>query len=626
MFALPPDPYKALGVSKDAQIPDIRIAYKKLILKCHPDKVQDPELKAEKQAEFQRVQEAYELLNDDIERMKYDEKARYNEKYGELEKEREKTKMSSSPPSGARTPSRSRTSYFEPEIRTAEPRPSTFAKTGTSPSARSGGFYNGGFASSRSFEDGVGASPRSYDEARRSKKSSSYERERDREWDREREHDREREKLERRRRKEKEAAEEVARERERERIKQEAKAAAKETEESKKKKERKDKDKDKKKAEKERKREAEDKHRRHKPYAEPYHEDSEVEEATPHVFEKKASNRTLDEALHESPPRPATKTSEWERKYSANVEQAIRYLERSGSNTKPPLSRSPTYDAQAYNVRHVIPPPPAAAPTPPPAIPAAHPPPPTRDTDVEEDGARRSSARSSRAKPPDALRSSARESRDKSSHRKSGTRSASREAARPNIVDAAPGVTRVPPPLQKSYTDPHRVVQLNRSYTTENYSRPSPHPVPGLERTHTWQQGDDHDRGRGRRGASFSEEDDGDGHYHRHSRRTLSPEPMPTTHRYSVADGKTRRKYSAEAMPIPTRSHKVKHVMANTSSPRADPGLAAYYAKEFEAEPSHAPFQDIKFAPTVHETEVQYSNLPRYSSSYTKEPYTTQAY
>ena len=79
MYTLPPDPYKALGVARDAQIAEIRAAHRKLILKCHPDKVQDPELKAEKQTEFQRVQEAYELLNDEVERVKYDEKAKYND-------------------------------------------------------------------------------------------------------------------------------------------------------------------------------------------------------------------------------------------------------------------------------------------------------------------------------------------------------------------------------------------------------------------------------------------------------------------------------------------------------------------------------------------------------------------
>ena len=70
---LPPDPYKALGVAKDATLAEIRSAHRKLVLKCHPDKVQDPALKAEKQLEFEKVQQAYELLSDDSKRAKYDD-------------------------------------------------------------------------------------------------------------------------------------------------------------------------------------------------------------------------------------------------------------------------------------------------------------------------------------------------------------------------------------------------------------------------------------------------------------------------------------------------------------------------------------------------------------------------
>src|ERR1700710_1820397 len=70
---LPPDPYKALGVTKDATLPEIRSAHRKLVLKCHPDKVQAAALKPIKQDEFQKVQQAYELLSDDTRRVQYDE-------------------------------------------------------------------------------------------------------------------------------------------------------------------------------------------------------------------------------------------------------------------------------------------------------------------------------------------------------------------------------------------------------------------------------------------------------------------------------------------------------------------------------------------------------------------------
>ncbi|RYP14204.1 hypothetical protein DL765_006524 [Monosporascus sp. GIB2] len=614
MFTLPPDPYKALGLSKDAQLPEIRSTYKKLVLKCHPDKVQDPQLKAEKQEEFQRVHEAYELLTDEVARSKYDEKVRYNERYKEVEKE--KARMSGSSPTHARASSRTRPSYFEPEIRAAEPRPSTFAKAGTSPSSAK--FYSAGYSSSRSWEDELGSGARAaYEEMRRSKKPATYERERERERERDRDRDRERDRerewehererereRERRKRKEKEAEE---------RARQDAKVAkemAKEAEEARKKKERRDKDKDKKKADKERKKEAEDKHRRHKPsYAEPYHEDS--DSPTPLAEKKSSSSRKLEEAGHEI-PRTAPRTSDRERKNSETLDSAIRYLERSGSQM-PSLSRSPTF-ADQVSFRHVVGAP--TAPTPPPAAPAVHPPPPpTRDIEVEEETPKRSSAKSSRHAPPDSLRP-----REKASHKKSGSRSTSKA----RVVDVSP--TRVaPPPLHKSYSDSHRVIHPNRSYT-ESYPRAPPQPMPGLGRADSWHPGGDRGRGRGRHHSSLSEEDsEEDVHYTRPSRRTQSPPEVVTTERrYSVApDGKTRKHHETVSS---SKSHKAKHAAANTSAPRAEPRSAYADANGYEAEPSQSQqgFK-VKYAPTYAENDVQFSNVA-YSSAYSREPYATQAY
>jgi curved DNA-binding protein CbpA len=73
---LPPDPYKVLGVSRGARLPEIRSAHRKLVLNCHPEKVQDAALKAIKQDEFQKVQQAYELLSDDTRRRQYDEQVK----------------------------------------------------------------------------------------------------------------------------------------------------------------------------------------------------------------------------------------------------------------------------------------------------------------------------------------------------------------------------------------------------------------------------------------------------------------------------------------------------------------------------------------------------------------------
>ncbi|KHJ34400.1 hypothetical protein EV44_g5227 [Erysiphe necator] len=67
------DYYNVLGVSNKATSTEIRTAYRKLILKCHPDKIQDASLRAVKQVEFQKVQEAYENLCEDKSRREYDE-------------------------------------------------------------------------------------------------------------------------------------------------------------------------------------------------------------------------------------------------------------------------------------------------------------------------------------------------------------------------------------------------------------------------------------------------------------------------------------------------------------------------------------------------------------------------
>ncbi|KAL1961279.1 hypothetical protein VTO42DRAFT_7 [Malbranchea cinnamomea] len=73
------DPYAVLGVSKDATAAEIRSAYKKLVLKCHPDKILDESKRSQAQDEFQRVQEAYELLSDETKRARYDQKVQYAE-------------------------------------------------------------------------------------------------------------------------------------------------------------------------------------------------------------------------------------------------------------------------------------------------------------------------------------------------------------------------------------------------------------------------------------------------------------------------------------------------------------------------------------------------------------------
>ena len=147
---LPPDPYKSLGVPTDAKLQEIRSAHRKLVLKCHPDKVQDAALKAVKQDEFQKVQQAYELLTDDARRLQYDEQV----KLFELRKEM-----------GRGNPT-SRNNPFDFEVKTAEyrepPRNTSYTRPMPNPYTYP--------AARRSHED-------LYDEQLRHtpKKSSSYE-------------------------------------------------------------------------------------------------------------------------------------------------------------------------------------------------------------------------------------------------------------------------------------------------------------------------------------------------------------------------------------------------------------------------------------------------------------------
>ena len=65
------DPYKALGLSREASLEDIRKAHRKLVRKYHPDaNPQDP--RAEER--FKEVQQAYEVLSDDNKRREYDKR------------------------------------------------------------------------------------------------------------------------------------------------------------------------------------------------------------------------------------------------------------------------------------------------------------------------------------------------------------------------------------------------------------------------------------------------------------------------------------------------------------------------------------------------------------------------
>ncbi|KAF2124043.1 heat shock protein DnaJ, partial [Dothidotthia symphoricarpi CBS 119687] len=72
MTTLPPDPYLALGLPRDVDQAKIKSAYRKLVLKCHPDKVSDPLMREDKIDEFRKVQQAYEIIGDEDKRARYD--------------------------------------------------------------------------------------------------------------------------------------------------------------------------------------------------------------------------------------------------------------------------------------------------------------------------------------------------------------------------------------------------------------------------------------------------------------------------------------------------------------------------------------------------------------------------
>ncbi|KAJ8570238.1 hypothetical protein K7X08_006815 [Anisodus acutangulus] len=65
--------YSVLGVNVDSSDEEIKRAYRKLAMQCHPDKwTRTPSLLGEAKRKFQEIQEAYSVLSDQKKRMMYD--------------------------------------------------------------------------------------------------------------------------------------------------------------------------------------------------------------------------------------------------------------------------------------------------------------------------------------------------------------------------------------------------------------------------------------------------------------------------------------------------------------------------------------------------------------------------
>lgn len=73
------DYYKVLGVARDASSNDIKHAFRKLALECHPDRhVQSSHSSKEVAGhKFRQVSEAYEVLGDEAKRVAYNKGTQY---------------------------------------------------------------------------------------------------------------------------------------------------------------------------------------------------------------------------------------------------------------------------------------------------------------------------------------------------------------------------------------------------------------------------------------------------------------------------------------------------------------------------------------------------------------------
>ncbi|KAK5663146.1 hypothetical protein OQA88_6563 [Cercophora sp. LCS_1] len=497
MATLPPDPWKALGVDKSADKSEIRSAYKKLVLKCHPDKVQDPQLKAQKQDEFQKVQQAYELLNDDTERTKYEDQVKL------MELRKQAAMLAKNMPNS----SASRSSPRHYEIRTADPgRKSTTTSSGPK-------MYPYASVNSRSQEE----MPSKYsfeDSERQARRSASYEKTSYREEERRDRDDR------RKPRKDDDdfRIQERLREKEKE-VRQREKELDRKSERKRTEKER---DKDRRSGREDRSRRynspyieenesAEDHYssskaeKKRSPSKKPSYETRESREQRERERDKSQASRRpvsphIETVQPPAPPPPAPAAPEPD--YFQDLDKAATYIERS--------RRQPA----GFSASNFVAPP--VAPTPPPA-------------DPEED-LRAAAIRTAGRRP---------------SHEASKSREKLPSSHKTYVVDASPPKARHIPSLNKSHTVPLAAEmasppRISRSSTTQGeFPGSLPH-MPAFVRSGTWAG---HDPEYYAQTIEDSDEDIQRHHrerQHRRSRRgTRSPDPSATI--YKVDGNKTTR-------------------------------------------------------------------------------------
>ncbi|KAF7560788.1 hypothetical protein G7046_g3334 [Stylonectria norvegica] len=546
MSSLPPDPYQILGVAKDAQIPEIRSAYRKLVLKCHPDKVQDPTLKALKQDEFQKVQQAYELLGDDNERQRYDDQV----KLAEL-RAKQKANISAA-----------RAAPSKYEVRTAEPRSSTY-KTSSSTPPNGGKVYT---TYSRSYEDDVGRGPRNFFEAdiRTVRREASYDKPSKREVERERERERERDRDRERERELNARDREKDRDRERRRREDALRRAEKEAKEAKEAR-RQDKKQREKEREKERRRDTDDKKKHSKPYIESYDDEPPVMKPE----KKKSSSKKHDEKRERSShreempiPTSAMHPPLPEGPYTNHYDFAAQYIEASRQKTSAGI-RPAAYPA----MRHMQPP---AAPTPPPAPGLSSPFP----VPADDDDTRRSSARPRRG----------------SSGEKSFRKPSKEVLEDPIIVNTSPSSRHAAQSFSKSASTtpihtgspPRRELPRQSTMPAESsYTRPAPPIARSQTFTGAYETTDPRGRSRSRLQPQIMEETDSEDDYaaveaarreqrkHRSSKKHRSPEPEQQRPSYVT------RQYSVDGNRAKPLASSPKGYTRNFT---AEPDPYAYYA------------------------------------------------